>query len=70
MAIEKGTTEATRLVTRGESDILGQRGRGDDHGGPEGDHTPGVFFEAKISNYRPLLGAKLELNNCQDCVWS
>jgi hypothetical protein len=30
------------------SDLLDQRGRGDDHGGPEGDHTPGVFSEPQI----------------------
>jgi hypothetical protein len=43
MVIEEGTTAAALLVTRCVSDILGQRGRGDDHVGPEGDHTPGVF---------------------------
>ena len=48
LAIENGTTAAARLVTRCERDILGQRGRGDDHGGPEGDHTPGVFSEAQV----------------------
>ena len=42
-----GSTVAARLVTRRVSDILGQRGRGDDHGGPEGDHTPGVFLNRK-----------------------
>ena len=46
-AIENRTTAATRLVTRYVSDILGQRGRGDDHGGLERDHTPGVFSDRK-----------------------
>ena len=49
MAVEKGTTVAALLVTRFVSDILGQRGRGDDHGGPEGDHTPGVFSEPQVN---------------------
>jgi len=43
MAVEKGTTVAARLVTRCGSDILGQRGRGDDHGGPEGVYSTGIF---------------------------
>jgi hypothetical protein len=48
LTIEKGTTVTAPLGKRCSRDILGQRDRGDDHGGPEGDHTPGVFSEPQI----------------------
>jgi hypothetical protein len=48
LARENGTTVAARLLTRCVSDILDQRGRGDDHGGPEGDRTLRAFSEPQI----------------------
>ena len=58
LAIENGTTVAARLVTRYVNDILGQRGRGDDPGGPEGDRRSGIFGVDQMSRVsRPIAGS-------------